>query len=152
MVATLQDLQNAFPKTIDEAVQLVEALEGCTQWFAGGTKELKATVPIWTSVESKLETLIEFVEVTQSMSVLAQQPPQATTEGIEANLRAIAAQLRERQQRWSSVLPQVRGRIKSNQRLHSPFFLRNCSAVHSGEDWGWRWTTECLMRRPRTCR
>ena len=85
---------------------VVESLDSCTHWFPGGTKELKATVPVWASVEAKLETLIEFVEVSQSMATLVSQPNEVDAD-IETSLKKVTNQFRERQLRWNTVLPQV---------------------------------------------
>lgn len=92
-------------------MELVATLDGCTQWFAGGTKELKATVPAWASVEAQLETLVEYVEVTRSMRALTKTDDTAAAAAlpseIETALRTITSNFRDRQMRWSTVLVNV---------------------------------------------
>lgn len=60
-------------------------------------------------MESKLETLIEYLEVTQSMRQLVAEPATIPSEEIDVRLRTIAASFRDRQMRWSTVLSTVSG-------------------------------------------
>ena len=117
-VATLiARLETSFPKSLEEARTLVATLDGCSQWFQGGTKELKLAVPMFERLESNLETLVEYVQVSDSMVELSGRvPPSSHGQDFAADLRNIVAQFRERQQRWGTSLPTVRNRKDAMER------------------------------------
>ena len=109
MATLIQQLETAFPKTLAEARSLVATLDGCSQWFQGGTKELKTAVPMFERLEGRLETLVEYVQVSDSMAELSQRPPPSSQgQDFDAHLRNIVGHFRARQQRWGTVLPTVR--------------------------------------------
>lgn len=108
MATLIARLETSFPKSLEEARTLVATLDGCSQWFQGGTKELKLAVPMFEQLESKLETLVEYVQVSDSMVELSGRlPPSSQGQDFAAYLRNIVGQLRERQQRWGTSLPTV---------------------------------------------
>ncbi|EDQ89445.1 uncharacterized protein MONBRDRAFT_25090 [Monosiga brevicollis MX1] len=96
-------LATDLPQTLDDARAVVSALDGCSQWYPGGSKQMKAELEGWQALESKLETLVEYVQVTDDITdSLENGLPELRDFG--AHLQALRDLFREKQHRWGACL------------------------------------------------
>ena len=91
------------------------ALDGCCQWFCGGTKELKATLPAWSKLEPKLEVLVEFVQVLEDMHATLDEPASWAGD-FDAKVAAVKLRYNTKRRCWGSVLSKVRNGLRQHAR------------------------------------
>eukprot|EP00118_Oscarella_pearsei_P014088 m.118673 g.118673 ORF g.118673 m.118673 type:complete len:697 (+) comp37655_c0_seq17:47-2137(+) len=70
----IQSFVDHLPCNMDELRFTCDSLSSVSEWYPGGNKEMKDSIPMWPAIERKVEILNEFLQLTEAMESSVEQP------------------------------------------------------------------------------